>query len=242
MTNLPVNVRIKLAAETTYTCDVCGKKYVRKALFKKHMQTKHIDPIVRQSIATQIPALGVRTTSVVQNIPQILDSPGPPDDAMNSDRDETLENSNQSDKVDIDLTDPHRMVEEESDCTLEEMSEVVEEIGPQPIESNWQCGECGQLYYSTQSLKEHVEQTHTKTPKPISRVIVLTPDNCKECKKKEGQQNILQNNLEKKKEDNEVIFKELDLLKRRHDIMKQKYNDLNKDNKKYAKELVEALK
>ena len=99
-----------------------------------------------------------------------------------------------------------------------------------------------QLYYSTQSLKEHVEQTHTETPEPISRVIVLTPDNCKECKAKEAQHNIIKNNLEKKKEDIEVILKELDLLKRRHDIMKQKYNDLNKDNKKYAKELLEALK
>ena len=38
---LPLNARIKLSSETTYTCDVCEKTYIRKALFRKHIQTKH---------------------------------------------------------------------------------------------------------------------------------------------------------------------------------------------------------
>ena len=38
---LPLNARVKLNGETIFTCDVCDKKYVRKATMKKHMQTKH---------------------------------------------------------------------------------------------------------------------------------------------------------------------------------------------------------
>ena len=34
---LPLNVRVKLSAETTYACDVCGKKYIRKPALKKHI-------------------------------------------------------------------------------------------------------------------------------------------------------------------------------------------------------------
>ena len=38
---LPLNTRVKLAAEITYTCDVCDKKYIRKPALKKHIQMKH---------------------------------------------------------------------------------------------------------------------------------------------------------------------------------------------------------
>ena len=47
--NLPINARVKLSAETTYTCDVCGKKYIRKPALKKHIQIKH----TRQNIIQQ---------------------------------------------------------------------------------------------------------------------------------------------------------------------------------------------
>ena len=48
---MPINARVKLATETAYKCEVCGKTYVRKPLFKKHIQTKHAK-IVRTPVET----------------------------------------------------------------------------------------------------------------------------------------------------------------------------------------------
>ena len=42
---LPLNTRVKLSAETTYTCDICDKKYIRKPALRKHIQVKHASTV-----------------------------------------------------------------------------------------------------------------------------------------------------------------------------------------------------
>ena len=66
---LPLNARIKLAAETLYTCDVCHKKYLHKTSLKKHIQIKHTpggiqpkhtDGIKNQSVAIIVPMVPIQ--------------------------------------------------------------------------------------------------------------------------------------------------------------------------------------
>ena len=120
ITRLPMNARIKLAADISYKCDVCGKTYVRKPLFRKHIQTKHAEYMSNQGTQNK----GIET-----------------------DQPSTVQSNRAIDYV-INL-------EKASDST-----QVVEEIGPQNIEENWQCGECGNIYNNIEQLNMHIEQDH----------------------------------------------------------------------------------
>ena len=50
-----------------YKCDVCGKSYVRKALFKKHIQTKHVESLKKPVDTAQMMQLIVPEAEVVIN-------------------------------------------------------------------------------------------------------------------------------------------------------------------------------
>ena len=131
---LPVNARIKLATDTIYTCDVCAKTYVRKALFRKHIQTKHISNNDNQ--AGRSNHLPPRTI-----LPQI-------------------EQEYTNDEV---IEIPDYISEDNEENTLEEQPEVREEYGPHAQEQNWQCGECGLMFNSEHSLSEHMNSNHVET-------------------------------------------------------------------------------
>ena len=222
--NLPVNARVKLAAETIYTCDVCAKKFIRKAFFKKHIQTKHVESIIKSPVSK------VRRNDIVPPI-MISNLNGTPQVSL------------------IDITEDPKpdaskvsCVEEEA-VTLEETPDIIEEeVGPHNMSQNWQCGECGSIHTSDEELKNHMETVHNDTLEDISRVSETTSDNCTECKTKDETNQTLRVTLTDKATENNTMEKELDTLRRRHDQLKQKYDDMNKDNKKYAKNLIEALK
>ena len=99
----------------------------------------------------------------------------------------------------------------------------MEEVGPQTIESNWQCGECGLMWISEHELSVHMKTLHTEIQEPVSRIVVLTPENCKDCQLKDEQYKELENRFNLQNDKQKSIVKELDLLKRRHDQLKQKH-------------------
>ena len=70
---IPINARIKLSAETIFTCDVCGKTYVRKALFRKHILTKHTNTI-QQTRNVLIPAITVNIDDRQADSEKVVDS------------------------------------------------------------------------------------------------------------------------------------------------------------------------
>ena len=256
-TKIPMNARIKLAADTTYKCDICGKTYVRKPLFRKHIQTKH---------AETISAPGDMYQSIERDPPEILVLKGPNDN-------------------DGDLRDDGESV------TLEEASfMVIEEIGPQNIEENWQCGECGETYNKTEELNEHMEKEHRqyeehdilceecghscntneqlkthienkhgenmwicvdccetfasneqrKTHVEAKHKNIELGYQCGDCEASFSSDEQLKTHKEDKEKQRKVE-KELETLQRRHEQLKQKYDNINKDNIKYSKNLFEAL-
>ena len=83
---------------------------------------------------------------------------------------------------------------------------------------------------------------HSDTAEPSSRILVLTADDCKLCKNNEEEKSNLKKHLEMKDKEYNTKEQELENLYRRHDQLKEKYEQLDKDNKKYAKNLFEALK
>ena len=102
--------------------------------------------------------------------------------------------------------------DEDSECSLEEIAEVLEEIGPERVENNWQCGECGKMFDYKELLTVHIE-THREQSPQNTEVNILLMRVCE---------------LEKEATKSE---KEMDTLKRRHEQLKQKYEQVNKDNK-----------
>ena len=55
--------------------------------------------------------------------------------------------------------DIERVIEEEQEeLTLEERADVIEETGPQRVESNWQCGDCGTVYNGEYDLNGNITQ------------------------------------------------------------------------------------
>jgi hypothetical protein len=74
-----------------------------------------------------------------------------------------------------------------------------------------------------------MDLSHRESPETD---IVANPDECKECDTKNDQKRLLEFLLETIVDECSSVVKQLDLLKRSHEQMKQKYEDLNKDNKK----------
>ena len=114
----------------------------------------------------------------------------------------------------------------------------MEETGPQQIDSNSQCGECGKIFGEESEVNDHMDNNHKEVPAPVGKVVFLTPENCKECTVKdkklseaEARETIVSSN-----------DKGHDLLKRRHDALKEKYEEVIKKNKEYAKNVFNAIK
>ena len=113
----------------------------------------------------------------------------------------------------------------------EELVEVAELIGPEPIETNWQCGECGFISNEENGLKEHIEGEHTEETLGTEKIIYLIPEGCKPCDSKDQQLKEV-----------EAKLKEFELLQRRHVQLKEKYEDVVKANKEYSKNVFNVVK
>ena len=72
------------------------------------------------------------------------------------------------------------------ECSLEEIAEIVESIGPERAQNIWQCGECGKIYDVESDLNEHMKESHAEKQVLKDKVVFLIPENCKECKTKES--------------------------------------------------------
>ena len=140
---LPLNTRVKSSAETTYSCDVCGKKYVRKPALKKHIQIKHTkDHLTSQQAITPLSLPLPVTSSIVSE-----------------------EFSPQSQSSMSSSKDDHNLLEDDKSgntglVNLEETAEIHKEAGAHHIESNWQCGECGEMSNEVTQLKEYIAALH----------------------------------------------------------------------------------
>ena len=98
---------------------------------KKHMQIKHAP-------------VGVKRVVAVSEEPIMLKAiqfPAP----------EEITIHNDSEPV---------QVEVEEQVSLEEIAEIVEDQGPAPIETNWQCGECGKMYNMEEYMRIHMNDVH----------------------------------------------------------------------------------
>ena len=225
---LPLNARIKLAAEVTYTCDVCEKKYVRKTALKRHIEQKH-DPQITPPSRNPVQAISVESTSTQEGVCE--------------EEGDLLE---------------ERIITKEA-ISLEENSDVIEESGPHQIETNYQCGECGNMFDVESQMNEHVCQDH---------IPMVSQYQCDECgnvfcnesllreHKTRNHSEVLnfqcrvcQNNYRTESQLSEHIKtvhedakKELELLKRRHEALKEKYDEAVNKNKEYAKKLFNCLK
>ena len=180
---LPLNARVKLTGETIFTCDVCDKKYVRKTAMKKHMQIKH----AQNKIINNIPT---KQVTIVPFFPENLRS---------------IQQIGEKEKESTE--DDSR----ETICSLEEIAEIVEEVGPEKVESNWQCGVCGKTYENEEQIKLHISEEHRENQAQDDvRVVALE--------------------------------KELDTLRRRHEQLKAKYEQVLKNDKDNCKKLFEKIK
>ena len=208
---LPLNTRVKLSAEITYTCDVCDKRYVRKPALRKHIQIKH---------ATSV--------SQAQNITSITNQPIPL------------------------LSIPTPVQEnEEVEITLDEQVIVVEEIGPQTEDSNWQCSECGKMLREENELLSHMSTEHEEEKwvcngceKVFNEEKQL--EDHKNQEHREEEVPTIDNNMscvnEYCEETRKFFEKKLELLERRHEALKEKYDEMNKKNKEYSKDIFKYIK
>ena len=114
-----------------------------------------------------------------------------------------------------------------SDVVLDETPHIIEEIGPQQIESNYQCGVCGSIFESEPTLTEHLDRIH-----------VNMTDQCAQCNNKEQ----LISDLKAQEVNLEALEKKYDVLERRHEQLKQKFEDAIKSNKEYTKRLMDTIK
>ena len=191
---LPLNTRVKLSAETTYSCDVCAKKYIRKPALRKHIQIKHAS-----SVDTSRTAVCIATTAIP--LPLI----------------DSTQESNKS-------------------LTLEECAEVVEEIGPQQMYTNWQCSECGKIFIIENQLVEHMTSDHKDD--------IWQCDECGNTFKEESQLTVHVSETHRVEvaPRNDVNFeKKYELLERRHVALKEKYEEVMKKNREYAKDIFKYI-
>ena len=190
---LPLNTRVKLSAETTYTCDICDKKYIRKPALRKHIQVKH-----------------ATTVGDVQNRMCLSSQPIPLPSSISF-----VENDDDSQE------------EDDAPLTLEENDEVVEETGPQQVETNWQCSECGEMFTTETQLTEHMSQEHKDESWQ-----------CTKCGKTYGEERQLNDHVQDHYRKYEKAF---ELLERRHEALKEKYEEAIKKNKEYAKDIFKYI-
>ena len=134
---------------------------------------------------------------------------------------------------DISLDEVPNVIEE-----IDEVPQIIEEIGPQPMESNWQCGVCGYMFENETTLKHHMEDTHVTTDSASDKIVYLIPEICKQCSNKD----VTIHNLEARENLLKQTEKKLEVLERRHEQLKQKYDDITKANKEYSKTLVMTIK
>ena len=205
---VPLKAKFKITGETIFTCDICDKTYVRKTAMKKHMQIKHTPAGIKQMLEMSkhpIALPSIQTCSI-SNISK--------DDDSNETEDER--NHGNSKETEI--------IEDENENTativLEETAEVVEDSGPVPIDTNWQCGECGNVANTEDLLMMHMSNIHKSEESSVQ----------------------ISNNIEATKDVAKSIEKELETLQRRHDQLKEKYEEAIKNNKEYAKTLFDVLK
>ena len=71
------------------------------------------------------------------------------------------------------------------DVMSEVVTEVSEEMGPEPVESNWQCGECGILFESSKEVNEHIDELHKDRSEQTEEKGYSIPEKCKECTNKD---------------------------------------------------------
>ena len=96
---------------------------------------------------------------------------------------------------------------------------IQEETGPHYLESNWQCGECGELFIVKTYLKEHIDNVHK-----------ANIYQCRECEKTYCDETNLKEHTENSHaQDN--TNKERAALRRRHEALKEKYDETIKKNK-----------
>ena len=128
-------------------------------------------------------------------------------------------------------------VEIVDDTTLDERPDIIEEIGPKPMESNWQCGVCANLFEDETTIQQHMDDTHETDNSGNDKIVYLIPEQCKQCRLKD--KTIIETETEMQKlKANENKF---DVLERRHEQLKQKYDDLVKANKEYSKNLFSTI-
>ena len=130
-----------------------------------------------------------------------------------------------------------RVENDVEEISLEEIPEIIEEIGPEPIDSNWQCGECGEICESEINMGEHMKDTHKDSDNSVDKIVYLIPEQCKPCKIKDTRLA----ELERREEIVKASERELEVLKRRHEQLKQKYDDAIKANKEYSKNLLKTI-
>ena len=118
------------------------------------------------------------------------------------------------------------------DLSLEETPHIMEEIGPQQIDSNWQCGVCGQMYESEQTVNDHMTRIHVD----LNADVII--EHCAPC----GNKDRRISELEVQEAICKAIEKKYEVLERRHEHLKQKFEETIKANKEYSKRLMETIK
>ena len=252
---LPLNTRVKLSAETTYSCDLCDKKYIRKPALRKHIQIKHaasVDP-AKKTVCSANPAIPLPLVPDARESDNALAVEECPEVYKQWQCSECGEIFNIENQMIEHMNQDHK--DESVHCTacgetfIEESSmiihvsenhggemtcsyaEVVEEIGPNPIETNWQCGECGYMQENESNLREHSLNNHGDTDKQLDKIVYLIPKSCKPCDAKD-----------KKIEELEATVRAFEVLQRRHEQLKEKHGEVVDANKEYSKSILNILK
>ena len=190
---LPLNTRVKLAAEITYTCDVCDKKYIRKPALKKHIQMKHSSSVGQVNNLSCISSQPIPLPSITNTSNIIVNSSV----AQDTDEDDVVQ-----------VTSAETVVDDE-------------EIGPHQKDTNWMCSECGKILDEEYQLQNHMNEEHMDDSQEHNEISAT------EC---------LSSNTE------ENMVKKLELLERRHEALKEKYDEVMKKNKEYAKDVFKYIK
>ena len=99
----------------------------------------------------------------------------------------------------------------------------------------WRCVDCSETFASNEQRKTHVEARHKNIELRVK---------CGDCEasfSSDEQLKTHKEDKEKQRIEQRKVEKELETLQRRHEQLKQKYDNINKDNIKYSKNLFEAL-
>ena len=152
--------------------------------------------------------------------------------------------------------------------TVEEMADVVEDYGKQQVETNFQCAECADIYETESQVHKHMKQHQEE--ESICQCeecgLIFITDwqlenhmrqehretvqfECNQCENEFESRGQLWDHIETvhRKVNNIVIDKnhvkkELELLIRRHEALKEKYEEVVNKNKEYSKKLFSCMK